>query len=80
MRIIVDNQITIENPTEEIRKAIEQDLKIQNPTWIKNNYLGMWNGNTPAFLYFYEIDGDNYIVPFGYFKRLYRSKLPLHCI
>ena len=71
MRIIVDNQITIENPTEEIRKEIEQDLKIQNPTWIKNNYLGMWNGNTPAFLYFYEIDGYNYIVPFGYFKRLY---------
>lgn len=71
MRIIVDNQITIENPTEEIRKVIEQDLKIQNPTWIKNNYLGMWNGKTPAFLYFYEIDGDNYIVPFGYFKRLY---------
>lgn len=71
MRIIVDNQITIENPTEEIRNAIEQDLKIQNPTWIKNNYLGMWNGKTPAFLYFYEIDGDKYIVPFGYFKRLY---------
>lgn len=71
MRIIVDNQLTVENPTEGIRKAIEQDLKIQNPTWVKNNFLGMYNGNTPTHLYFYEIDGSKYIVPFGYFRRLY---------
>lgn len=71
MRIIVDNQITIENPSKEIKSVIEQDLKVKNPTWVKNNYLGMWNGKTPEYLYFYEINGDNYIVPFGYFKRLY---------
>lgn len=71
MRIIVDNQIVIEQPTENIIQAIKQDLTVKNPKWIKNNYLGMYNGNTPQFLYFYEVDGDNYIVPFGYFKRLY---------
>lgn len=71
MRIIVDNQITIENPSKEVKSAIENDLKVKNPTWVKNNYMGMWNGKTPEYLYFYEVDGDSYIVPFGYFKRLY---------
>lgn len=71
MRITVDNQIVIENPSKEVVQAITQDLKIKNPVWVKNNYLGMWNGKTPEYLYFYEVDGDNYIVPFGYLKRLH---------
>lgn len=71
MRIIVDNQITIESPTQEIIEAIKADLIVKNPVWVQNGYLGFSRKNIPEYLYFYEQDGDNYIVPFGYFKRLY---------
>lgn len=71
LKIIVDNQITIEQPTKEIIQAIQQDLIVKNPKWVQNGYLGYSRRNVPEWLYFYEIDGDNYIVPFGYFKRLY---------
>lgn len=70
MKITVDNQIVIEETTKEIVQAIQQDLKVKNPVWIRNNYLGHWNGKIPEYLYFYEVDGDNYIVPFGYARRL----------
>ena len=71
MKIIVDNQITIEQPTKEIIQAIQQDLIVKNPKWVQNGYLGYSRRNVPEWLYFYEVDGDSYIVPFGYFKRLY---------
>lgn len=71
MKIVVDNQITIESPTEEVIEAIKADLIVKNPVWVQNGYLGFSRKNVPEYLYFYEQDGDNYIVPFGYFKRLY---------
>ena len=70
MRIIVDNQITIENPPCELISAIKQDLTVKNPKWVQNGYLGYSRRNIPELLYFYEVDGDNYIVPFGYSRRL----------
>lgn len=70
MRIIVDNQITIEEPNKAVVEAIKQDLVVKNPKWIQNGYLGFSRRNIPEYLYFYEQDGDNYIVPFGYLKRL----------
>lgn len=70
LKIIVDNQITIEQPTKEIIQAIQQDLIVKNPKWVQNGYLGYSRRNVPELLYFYEIDGDNYILPFGYARRL----------
>lgn len=71
MRIVVDNQITIENPSKGVIEAIKEDLKVKNPKWIQNGYLGFSRRNIPEYLYFYEVDGDKYIVPFGYYRRLY---------
>lgn len=71
MKVIVDNQITVLDPSQEVIDAIKKDLTVDNPTWIKNNYLGLYNGKTPRYLCFYEVDGDSYIVPFGYYRRLY---------
>lgn len=71
MKITVDNQITIESPTQEVIEAIKADLIVKNPVWVQNGYLGFSIRNIPEYLRFYEQDGENYIVPFGYFKRLY---------
>nr|DAT81685.1 MAG TPA: DNA helicase [Caudoviricetes sp.] len=71
MRIIVDNQIIIEEPNKAVVEAIKQDLIVKNPKWVQNGYLGFSRRNIPEYLYFYEQDGDKYIVPFGYLKRLY---------
>lgn len=70
MKIVVDNQITIENPTQEVMEAIKQDLIVDNPVWIRNGYLGLSRRNIPKHLIFYEVNGSNYIVPFGYMKQL----------
>lgn len=70
MKIIVDNQITIQGPTPKIIENIKQDLVVKNPKWIQNGYLGLSRKNIPEYLVFYEVDGDNYIVPFGYARRL----------
>lgn len=78
MKIIVDNQIVIKKPTPEIIRAIKEDLVVKNPKWIQNGYLGLSRRNIPENLVFYEVDGDSYIVPFGYTRRI--SKLaPINC-
>lgn len=70
MKIIVDNQITIQEPAPEVIEAIKQDLIVKNPKWVQNGYLGLSRRNIPEYLVFYEVDGDSYIVPFGYARRL----------
>ena len=72
MKIIVDNQITIQEPAPEVIEAIKQDLIVKNPKWVQNGYLGLSRKNIPEYLVFYEVDEDNYIVPFGYMRRLHR--------
>ena len=70
MRVIVDNQITIDDPIKIVVEAIKEDLKVKNPKWVQNGYLGFSRRNIPEYLIFYEKDGDSYRVPFGYLKRL----------
>ncbi len=47
-----------------------KNLKIANPEYAKKSRLGFWVGNTPKFLYLYELDNDNLIVPYGVLRQL----------
>lgn len=70
MIAIVDNQIRIVGATKEEIKAIKNDLTVDNPKYIQNGFLGYSRRGIPQHLYFYEKDGKDIIVPFGYFRTL----------
>lgn len=72
MRYIVSNTIRIVNPTERMKDYVEENLVIKNPQYEQLKRLGKWTGNTPRFLVWYEIDGNDLIVPFGFIDWLWK--------
>lgn len=72
MKIIVSNNIRIEKPDEKIKNYAEEKLVIKNPDYIRNERLGYSNWNTPINLTFYEINGNEIILPFGCVSDLFQ--------
>ena len=71
MKIIVANNIRIQAPDEKIKDYAERNLVMQNPDYIRNERLGYSNYKTPPYLVFYEINGDELILPFGCLTDLF---------
>ena len=70
MQIVVSNNIRIKNPSNEILSWCNQHLKLNNPEYAKKVRMGFWTGNTPKFLYLYEVHGDEIILPYGTLKQI----------
>ena len=70
MNIIVSNEITISDPTDEIRQWIYDKLKVPNPEYANKVKMGLWIGSTPKELKLYRISGDSLVVPYGVCKSL----------
>lgn len=71
MKYIINNKIRIVDPTPEMKNYVEENLVIPNPDYITNERLGYSNWKTPRYLVWYEIDGNDIIVPFGFFNWLW---------
>lgn len=71
MKIIVSNNIRIENPDEKIKDYVEDNLVMINPDYIRNARLGYSNYKTHKYLVFYEINGNELILPFGCLTDLF---------
>ena len=65
MELIISNEITITDPTDEIRQWIYDKLRVPNPEYSNKVKLGLWVGNTPRDLCLYRNSGDSIIVPYG---------------
>lgn len=65
MVVTVSNNIIIENPTSEIIQWCKQNLKLDNPEYIRKSRMGFWLGKTPKYLYLYEVHGDTLVLPYG---------------
>ena len=72
MKIIVSNNIRVINPDYQIKDYAEKKLVMSNPDFIRNERLGYSNYKTPRFLVFYEINGDELILPFGCLMDLFK--------
>ena len=72
MKIIVDDVITIQNPTQEIKDFCKNELEIVNPQYEQNKRLGFPVYNIPKKLVWWQRKEDNIIVPFGVFSNLYK--------
>ena len=71
MKIIVSNNIRIQEPDEEIKNYAETNLVMLNPDYARNKRLGYSNYKTPQYLVFYEINRDELILPFGCLTDLF---------
>lgn len=71
MKIIVANNIRIEKPDNKIKEYAENNLVMVNPDYVRNERLGYSNYKTPRYLVFYEINGDELILPFGCLADLF---------
>ena len=68
--ITVSNVITVENPSAELMKWCQQNLKLKNPEYEKKQRMHFWVGKTPQWLYLYETRGDKLILPFGVLRNI----------
>lgn len=75
MRITVSNVLTVSAPSAELVRWCEENLALPNPDYTKKLRMGLWLGKTPKFLYLYEINGKNLILPFGTLSAV-REKFP----
>ena len=73
MEIKISNEITIIEPTDDIREWIYNTLKVANPEYHKKLQLGLWIGSTSKDLKLYRISGNNIIIPYGAYKSLYNT-------
>lgn len=71
MKIIVSNNIRIQDPDERIKDYAETNLVIKNPQYEQLQRLGKWTGNIPRFLVWYVINGNELILPFGCLTDLF---------
>lgn len=71
MKIIVSNNIRIQDPDEKIKNYAENNLVMINPDYLRNERLGYSNYKTHKYLVFYEIDGNELILPFGCLTDLF---------
>ena len=71
MKIVVSNNIRVKEPDEKIKDYVEKELVILNPDYLKNERLGYSNYKTPRYLVFYEINGNELILPFGCLSDLF---------
>ena len=73
MELIISNEITIIDPTDEVRQWIYEKLRVPNPEYANKVKLGLWIGNTPQELKLYRMSGDSIIIPYGVLKSLFHA-------
>lgn len=73
MELIISNEITITDPTPEVRKWVYDKLKLPNPEYANKVRLGLWVGNTPKELKLYRASGNSLIIPYGVRKSLFHA-------
>lgn len=72
MTITVSNNIIVNKPTQQVVEWVKNTLILDNPDFYKLEKLGKWTGNTPKTIWLYERRGDDYYIPFGCLKDLWK--------
>lgn len=72
MKLIIANDLTIENPSQEVIDYCKTKLTIDNPTYLTAKKLGKYLGNIPPLMKLYIKKGDSLILPFGTLKDIWQ--------
>ena len=70
MQVTISNNIKIKDPSTEIISWCKTHLKLSNPDYARKARMGFWLGDTPQYLYLYEVHGDEIIIPYGTLKQI----------
>ena len=71
MKVTISNEITIQEPVQEIMDWCKRELVLPNPDYTKKERMGLWVGNTPRTLQLYKTNGNSVIFPIGAFQYIY---------
>ena len=80
MELTISNEITIHDPTQEVRQWVYDKLKVPNPEYANKVRLGLWVGSTPKELKLYRTSGDSIIIPYGVRNSLFHAFPELNTI
>lgn len=69
MYVVVSNNLTVTDYTEEVMAWCRKNLIIPNPEYAKKARMHLWLGNTPAKLYLFEQRGKELVLPFGTLRK-----------
>ena len=69
--ITVSNVITVESPSRELLSWCTKNLRLRNPEYDTKVRMHFWVGNTPEWLYLYEVHGDKLILPYGVLRSIW---------
>lgn len=73
MKIKIDSQIKIENPTKEIKDFCKNNLEITNPEIAKKEKMGFYVAkNIPKKLKMYSKNGNTYVLPIGEINNIWK--------
>ena len=72
MKIIVANDLRIQNPNEAVLNYCKSKLTIDNPDFINAERVGRYTGNIERKLKLYVKNGDELILPFGCLKDIWK--------
>ena len=70
MNTKIANRIYIEEPSDEIRQWVKENMVFPNPEFEKKQRMGFWTGRTPRELRLYEWNGNTLILPFGVCREI----------
>ena len=73
MKLIIDREVTVLEPTEYVSQWIEETYTLKNPEYATLKRLGKWTGGVPRHLYLYEKRGTHYILPYGCLPTLTKN-------
>ncbi|MGO5547967.1 DEAD/DEAH box helicase [Lachnospiraceae bacterium LCP19S3_B12] len=72
MKVTISNEISIQDPSQELLTWVRQNLTLPNPEYNKKLRMGLWTGNTPAQICLYRVDGNKIYIPCGAGKHIRR--------
>lgn len=70
MQTVVNEVITITDPTKEVVSWVKKNLVFENPEYEKKRRMGLWTGKTPRQLELYEVVGNSIRVPYGCLRNI----------
>lgn len=71
-RLIIDNALTVIEPSADMIKWAQERLILNNPDYIKKQKLGKWLGSTPREIMLYDKIGDTIVLPFGCLREFWK--------
>lgn len=73
MILTVGNKLTVSTPTKAFADWCDDILTFNNPEYISRERLGKWTGGVDKYITLYERRGNDIILPFGMFARVWRE-------